>query len=141
MINTIKEFAVKYPKAVIVNYDIAGTFDDNSGRTYRTSTNHLEYFRKENGKYLKYPQIQPYLKLSEDVDYKLFILYNHKMFELEKIDVNYHIKREIEDIIAAKDGILTTGELADTYLKYRGDDITKSFTEFREIITTIQLGN
>lgn len=84
MINTIKDFIVKYPKAVIVNYDIAGKFDDDSGRTYRTSTNHLEYFRKENGKYLKYPQIQPYLKLSENADYKLFILYNHKMFELEK---------------------------------------------------------
>ena len=89
MINTIKEFAVKYPKAVIVNYDIAGTFDDESGRTYRTTTENLEYFRKENGKYLK---------LSENADHKLFILYNHKMFELEKIDVNYHIKREIEDI-------------------------------------------
>ena len=98
MINTIKEFAVIYPKAVIVNYDIAGTFDDESGRTYRTTTENLEYFRKENGKYLKYPQIQPYLKLREDVDYKLFILYNHKVFELEKIDENYHIKREIEDI-------------------------------------------
>lgn len=98
MINTIKEFAVKYPKAVIVNYDIAGTFDDESGRTYRTSADNLEYFRKENGKYLKYPQIQPYLKLSENADYNLFILYNHKMFELEKIDGNYHIKREIEDI-------------------------------------------
>ena len=98
MINTIKEFAVKYPKAVIVNYDIAGTFDDESGRTYRTTTENLEYFRKENGKYLKYPQIQPYLKLSENSGYNLFILYKHKMFELEKIDGNYHIKREIEDI-------------------------------------------
>ena len=98
MINTIKDFIVKYPKAVIVNYDIAGKFDDDSGRTYRTSTNHLEYFRKENGKYLKYPQIQRYLKLSENADYKLFILYNHKMFELEKIDENYHIKQEIVDI-------------------------------------------
>ena len=98
MINTIKDFIVKYPKAVIVNYDIAGKFDDDSGRTYRTSTNHLEYFRKENGKYLKYTQIQPYLKLSENSGYNLFILYNHKMFELEKIDGNYHIKREIEDI-------------------------------------------
>ena len=97
MINTIKEFSDKYPKAVIVNYDIAGTFDD-SGRTYRTSTNHLEYFRKENGKYLKYPKIQPYLKLNENDDYKLFILYNHKMFELEKIDDYYHIKQEIVDI-------------------------------------------
>ena len=98
MINTIKEFAVKYPKAVIVNYDIAGTFDDESGRTYRTTTENLEYFRKENGKYLKYLQIQPYLKLSENSGYNLFISYNHKMFELEKIDENYHIKREITDI-------------------------------------------
>ncbi len=98
MINTIKEFASEYPKAVIVNYDISGKFDDDSGRTYRTSTNRLEYFRKENGKYLKYPQIQPYLKLNENADYKLFILYNHKMFELEKIDENYHIKQEIVDI-------------------------------------------
>ena len=98
MINTIKDFIVKYKKAVIVNYDIAGKFDDDSGRTYRTSTNHLEYFRKENGKYLKYPQIQPYLKLSENEDYKIFILYNQKMFELEKIDENYHIKQEIVDI-------------------------------------------
>ena len=61
-------------------------------------TENLEFFRKENGKYLKYPQIQPYLKLSENSGYNLFILYNHKMFELEKIDGNYHIKREIEDI-------------------------------------------
>ena len=98
MINTIKEFAVKYPKAVIVNYDIAWTFDDESGRTYRTTTENLEFFRKENGKYLKYPQIQPYLKLSENSGYNLFILYNHKMFELEKIDENYHIKQEIVDI-------------------------------------------
>ena len=98
MINTIKEFAVKYPKAVIVNYDIAGTFDDESGRTYRTTTENLEYFRKENGKYLKYPQIQPYLKLNDSSDYELFILHNGKMYELEKIDENYHIKREITDI-------------------------------------------
>ena len=98
MINTIKDFIVKYPKAVIVNYDIAGKFDDDSGRTYRTSTNHLEYFRKENGKYLKYPQIQPSSKLSENAEYKLFILYNHKMLKVEKIDENYHIKQEIVDI-------------------------------------------
>lgn len=98
MINTIKEFADKYSKAVIVNYDIAGKFDDDSGRTYRTSTGKLEYFRKEHGKYLKYPQIQPYLKLNENADHKLFILYNHKMFELEKKDETYHIKREVVDV-------------------------------------------
>lgn len=55
MINTIKEFAIEHPSAVIVNYDIAGTFDDDSGRTYRTTTKSLEYFRKEKGRYLKYP--------------------------------------------------------------------------------------
>lgn len=71
MINTIKEFAIEHPSAVIVNYDIAGTFDDDSGRTYRTSKESLEYFRKEKGKYLKYPQIQPYLKLSDGSDYEL----------------------------------------------------------------------
>lgn len=98
MINTIKEFALKHPKAIIVNYDIAGTFDDDSGRTYRTTTKTLEYFRKENGKYLKYPQIQPYLKLNENSSYELFILNNHKMFQLENINGNYHIKQEIEDI-------------------------------------------
>lgn len=38
MINTIKEFAIEHPSAGIVNYDIAGTFDDYSARTYRTST-------------------------------------------------------------------------------------------------------
>ena len=54
MINTIKEFAIEHPKSVIVNYDIAGTFDDDSGRTYRTSKKTLEYFRKEKGRYLKY---------------------------------------------------------------------------------------
>ena len=98
MINTIKEFTLKHPKAIIVNYDIAGTFDDDSGRTYRTTTETLEYFRKENGKYLKYPQIQPYLKLNENSSYELFILNNHKMFQLENIDGNYHIKQQIEDI-------------------------------------------
>lgn len=98
MINTIKEFAIKHPKAVIVNYDIAGKFDDDSGRTYRTSTGKLEYFRKENGRYLKYPQIQPYLNLNDSSAYELFILHNGKMYELEKIDENYHIKREVEDI-------------------------------------------
>lgn len=98
MINTIKEFAIKHPQAVIVNYDIAGTFDDDSGRTYRTSKGSLEYFRKENGRYLKYPQIQPYLKLNDSSTYELFILHNHKMYELEKIGENYHIKREVADI-------------------------------------------
>ena len=98
MINTIKEFAIEHPSAVIVNYDIAGTFDDDSGRTYRTSKESLEYFRKEKGRYLKYPQIQPYLKLNDSSDYELFILHNGKMYELEKIDENYHIKREITDI-------------------------------------------
>ena len=98
MINTIKEFAIEHPSAVIVNYDIAGTFDDDSGRTYRTTTKSLEYFRKEKGRYIKYPQIQPYLKLNDSSDYELFILHNGKMYELEKIDENYHIKREITDI-------------------------------------------
>ena len=98
MINTIKEFAIEHPRAVIVNYDIAGTFDDDSGRTYRTSTESLEYFRKEKGRYLKYPQIQPYLKLSDSSDHELFILHNGKMYELEKIDENYYIKREITNI-------------------------------------------
>ena len=98
MINTIKEFTLKHPKAIIVNYDIAGTFDDDSGRTYRTTTKTLEYFRKENGKYLKYPQIQPYLKLNENSSYELFILNDHKMYQLENINGNYHIKQQIEDI-------------------------------------------
>ena len=53
---------------------------------------------KEKGRYLKYPQIQPYLKLNDRSAYELFILHNGKMYELEKIDENYHIKREITGI-------------------------------------------
>ena len=38
------------------------------------------------------------MKLNDSSDYELFILHNGKMYELEKIDENYHIKREITDI-------------------------------------------
>ena len=82
MINTIEEFKNIHPKAVIVNYDIADQFG--FGMSYRTTTGSVELFRKVNGKYIKYPYIQPYLNLDNDSLYELFIIYNSKMYQLEK---------------------------------------------------------
>ena len=98
MINTIEEFKNIHQKADIVNYDIEKIFG--FGMTYRTTTGSVEIFRKVNGKYIKYPYIQPYLKLDDDSSYELFIIYNSKMYQLEKgINNNtYKIKKEITDI-------------------------------------------
>lgn len=96
MINTIEEFSKEHPKAVIVNYNIAEKFD--YGLTYRTSCFSLEKFRKNKGKYIKYPLIQPYLKLSKNSNYELFILLNNKAYELESYNNNYRIKRELTNI-------------------------------------------
>lgn len=50
MINSMNEFIKEHPHAVIVNYDIADKFE--CGKTYRTSTNKVEEFRKDKkGKY------------------------------------------------------------------------------------------
>ena len=51
MINNMNEFIKEHPHAVIVNYDIADKFE--CGKTYRTSTNKTEEFRKDKkGKYV-----------------------------------------------------------------------------------------
>ena len=99
MINTIKEFSEKHPYADIVNYDAAELFDD-YGLTYRTDVKSLEKFRMVRGKYIEYPYIQPYLTLSDKSNYELFIIHNHKMYQLEKgtKENTYKIKKEIEDI-------------------------------------------
>ena len=81
MIESLEEFNNKYNKAVIVNYDMESVFD--YGVTYRNKANSLERFRKDKGKYITYPYIQPYLKL-EDNDYSLFIIKNNEMFKLKK---------------------------------------------------------
>ena len=75
MINNMNEFIKEHPHAVIVNYDIADKFE--CGKTYRTSTNKTEEFRKDKkGKYLEYPYIQPYLSLSDLSSYELFIIFS-----------------------------------------------------------------
>ena len=97
MIETIKEFSLKHPHADIVNYDAKELFD--YGLTYRTNKNSLEKFRKCNGKYIDYPNIQPYLEANSKSDYELFIIYNRKMYQLIKSgDLSYKIVREVEDI-------------------------------------------
>ena len=85
MINNMNEFIKEHPHAVIVNYDIADKFE--CGKTYRTSTNKTEEFRKDKkGKYLEYPYIQPYLSLK-------------KIYQLEWWNSNsYKIKKEITNI-------------------------------------------
>ena len=100
MINNLDEFIKSYPKAAIVNYDIADVHG--YGLTFRTiykNKDKVEKFRTYNGKYIEYPNIQPYANLDSD-NYNIFIIKNNKMYELDKgIENNtYIIKRELNDI-------------------------------------------
>lgn len=82
MVTNIEEFFKQYPKCNIVNYDMANKFD--CGLLYRHSTEHFEKLRKDkSGKYIIYPQIQPYLNL-ETSAIDLFIIKDNKMYKLRK---------------------------------------------------------
>ena len=97
MIETISDFIKEHPRAVIVNYDIAKKLD--YGVTYRTSTGSLEKFRKVNEEYIKFPYIQPYLKLTNS-NYELFIIYQKKMYKLALSNdtTNYKIDKEVLNV-------------------------------------------
>ncbi len=97
MINSIEQFNDKYKKSAVVNYDIADVHG--YGLTYKTAPGTVEIFRKDNGKYLEYPNIQPYSRL-ENTDYKLFIIKDNKIFELCKGEKDgvFKIKSEATDI-------------------------------------------
>ena len=96
MINSIEEFIKEYPKSAIVNYDIEEIHS--YGLCYKTGSGTIEKLRKDRGKYIKYPQIQPYSELN--TDYKLFIIRNSKMYELERgnKENTYHIKNEVINV-------------------------------------------
>lgn len=99
MINNMEDFINMHPKAVLVNYDIALKFD--FGMAFRTKTKTVEKFRKDNHhKYIEYPYIQPYLKLSELSEYELFIIHNKKVYELAKgnKENNFKITKELTNI-------------------------------------------
>ena len=96
MINTLEEFKTKYPKAAVVNYDMENTFD--YGLCYKTGPGTVEKLRKDRGKYITYPKIQPYSKLN--TDYKILIIRNNKMYELEpgNEEHTFHIKCEVKNV-------------------------------------------
>ncbi len=98
MINTIEEFKERYKKAAVVNYDVAKKYG--YGLTYRTGkVKHvIEKFRKYKNEYITYPQIQPYSELN--TDYKIFIIINNKMYELEQGNEKntFHIKGEVANV-------------------------------------------
>ncbi len=98
MINTIEEFKAKYPKAAVVNYDVEKKYG--YGLTYRTGdVKHvIEKFRKFKNEYITYPQIQPYSKLTKN--YKMFIIRNNKIYELEQGNREnaFHIRGEARNI-------------------------------------------
>lgn len=96
MINSIEEFRAKYPKAAVVNYDMENTFD--YGLCYKTGPGTVEKLRKDRGKYITYPKIQPYSELNGD--YKIFIIRNNKMCELEQgnSEHTFHIKGEVINV-------------------------------------------
>ena len=98
MINSMDEFIKEHGRAVIVNYDIAEKFG--YGKTYRVSKEIVEKFRKDyKGNYIKYPFIQPYLKLNDFSSYELFIIHNNKIYQLEKgNDKSYKIFKELDNI-------------------------------------------
>lgn len=100
MINTLEEFILKYPKSVVVSYDAANFNREGYGVIYRTTTRKTERFRKLNGKYIIYPQIQPYLQLNEDSNFSLFIIRNNKIYKLKKGEKNntYKIEQEIFNV-------------------------------------------
>lgn len=97
MFNNIEEFRKAYTEAVIVNYDIANLHG--YGLSYRTSSKRIEILRKDNGKYLDYPYIQPYSTL-ENTNYKIFIIKDGRMYELRISDKPYYFKiiRELKDM-------------------------------------------
>ena len=98
-INNMDEFIEEHPYSVIVNYDIANKLD--CGKTFRTATKTLEEFKKDKkGKYIKYPNIQPYLTLNDESSYELFIIHNQKIYKLElgNQENTYKIKCEISNI-------------------------------------------
>lgn len=110
MINTMEDFKRVYPKAVIVNYDTVELFDCACGMTYRTDGGSVELFRKDKlGKRITYPSIQPYLVLSDNSDYELFIIYNSKMYQLEQgsKENSYKIKKELTNVspLISKDDV------------------------------------
>ena len=128
MINSIEDFKKMHPRAVIVNYDIAEQFD--CGMTYRTSTGNVELFRKNsNGKYITYPSIQPYLTLSSESDYELFIIHNSKMYQLElgSKKNSYKIKSELVNINSSinKDDVFYTKKI---WKKPRNNDDEPIYT-------------
>lgn len=99
MINTIEEFLIEHPKADIVNYDTQESLG--YGLTFRASTGSVEYFRKDRlGKEIEYPYIQPYLNLSPNSKFELFIIHNSKMYQLEQSNKEntYKIKRELTNV-------------------------------------------
>ncbi len=108
MIKSINEFSKEHKLAVIVNYDFSKIFD--YGLVYRTSTDHVEKIRKNNGKYIQYPYIQQFKK-GRDSKVEVFILYDGKMYLVDRINdddnSNYKIVKEITNISPDlyKDGI------------------------------------
>lgn len=96
MINSLEDFKDKYKPACIVNYDIEDVHG--YGLCYRTNSTRIERVRKDRGRYITYPYIQPYSELNSD--YHMFIIRNNKMYELEngKEKNTYHIKEEITNI-------------------------------------------
>lgn len=96
MINSLDEFKKKYGVSCVVNYDISDVHG--YGLCYRSNSSRVERVRKERGRYITYPYIQPYSKLN--TDYKMFIINNNKMYELEcgNKKNSYHIKNEVNDI-------------------------------------------
>ena len=84
MINSLEEFKTKYPKAAVVNYDIEDVHG--YGLCYRTNGRVVERLRKDRGKY--------------NTDYKIFIIRNNKLFELEKgnEENTFHIKEEVTNV-------------------------------------------
>lgn len=97
MFNNIDDFKKRYPNSIIVNYDIENVHG--YGLSYRMSSKRIEMFRKDNGKYLEYPNIQLYSTL-ESTDYKIFIIKDNRIYELGKSDKPNHFKkiRELEDV-------------------------------------------
>ncbi len=99
MINNMDEFINEHPKAVLVNYDFNEKLD--YGVAFRTKTKTVEKFRKDkHHKYIEYPYIQPYLRLSELSEYELFIIHNSKVYELAKgnKEDTFKIVRELTNI-------------------------------------------
>lgn len=96
MINRIEEFKKEYPISAIINYDVEEVHG--YGLCYKTKPGTVEKLRKDKGKYITYPQIQPYSKLT--TDYKLFIIKNNRMYELESgnSENTYHIKSEVVNV-------------------------------------------